>query len=107
MNTARTINWINEHGHRLLAVSVSTLGILFCLYVYFLSMSVVHVVMREEVQQEVARLNTQISQLEARYISAQHKVSQQVAQLEGFAEVTDKVFIDRSDDTLVLSVSSR
>lgn len=81
-------------------------GLIF-LYMYFLSMSVVHVVLRKEVVQKVATLESDIAKLEASYINAQHQVSNKIAALENFTENDKKIFVSRSDATLVLSDTSR
>ena len=77
--------------------------VLLALYMYFVSASVVHVVMRTEVTQEVTKIASEISALESEYIKAQHKVSSDIASLQGFQETAQKVFIDRNDDSLVFS----
>jgi len=73
------------------------------LYIYFLSASIVHVVIRKEANQDLVALHSAISQLETEYIDAQHQVSDEIASLEGYAPVTHKVFIDRTPGSLVLS----
>lgn len=75
---------------------------LFALYVYFVSASIVHVVIRTEVGQEVALISTEISELESEYIKAQHKVSSDIASLQGYKKSSDKIFIERGGDSLVL-----
>lgn len=77
------------------------------LYMYFLSMSVVHVVLRKEVMQKVATIESDIAMLEASFIDAQHKVSNKIAALENFTENDTKIFINRYEDTLVLSQTDR
>lgn len=77
--------------------------LLFSLYVYFVSASVVHVVMRTEIDQEVTKIASEISELEGRYIEAQHRVSSDIASLQGYQKTDAKIFIDRSKDSLVLS----
>lgn len=81
-------------------------GLVF-LYMYFLSMSVVHVVLRKEVMQKVATVESDIASLEATYIDAQHKVSNKIAALENFTENDTKVFVSRTEATLVLSDTGR
>ena len=81
-------------------------GLVF-LYMYFLSMSVVHVVLRKEVIQKVGTVESDIAALEASYISAQHKVSNKIAALENFTENDKKIFVSRSESTLVFSGTSR
>lgn len=86
---------------------IAILFTLVFLYMYFLSMSVVHVVLRKEIMNDVAKVESQIAQLEASYITAQHKVSNKIAALENFTENDTKIFVSRDDDTLVLSESAR
>ncbi len=62
-------------------------------YMYFLSISVVHVVMRKEVIQETVQLRSEIAFLETEYIEANHIISNRVATLDGFKEVQAKIFI--------------
>ncbi len=83
--------------------ALSMLVVVFCAYVYFLSASVVHVVMRKEIGQEIAQLGSEVSELEANYIEAQHAVSDEIASHRGYVVVEDKTFIRKTDATLVLS----
>ncbi len=78
---------------------------LFAAYMYFLSATVVHVVIRKEVSSEISHVNSEISKLEAEYIKQQHAVSSDVASQRGFVAVRDKIFLDRSDTTLVMSTN--
>lgn len=86
---------------------VVTLGIILCimiaLYVYLLSASVVHVVIRQEVQQSIKNQHSVISSLESSYIKAQHQLSANVANLDGYAKAEEKIFIHRNGSSLVLS----
>ena len=59
--------------------------------------------MQQELNRKVSTLNAEISSLEAEYIRAQHNMSAEVASLQGYTESSDKIFIHRSDATLVLS----
>ncbi len=93
------------------SVCVSVLGmvILSCVaaYMYFLSMSVVHVVFRKEVNQTARELESEIAALESKYIEAQHAVSERIASAEQLSETNEKIFITRNADTLVLSRTGR
>lgn len=72
-------------------------------YMYFLSLSVVHVVMRKEAVQNISSLRSEIAYLEAAYIEAHHHISREVAKTEGFSQISDKIFIHESPrDNLVL-----
>ena len=85
------------------SVFVSLLG----LYMYLVSATVMHVVLHTEVNQEINRINSDISELENRLIVAQHKVSSSIASLDGFTTVNEKIFIDRTPASLVLSQQNR
>ena len=72
-------------------------------YLYFLNVSVVHVVMRKSADQEYNQLRTEIAALETEYIQAQHKIAAEIATLEGYNRDTAKIFVTRgSADVLVL-----
>ena len=69
---------------------------LFASYIYLISASIVHVVIRTESSQELKKVDSEIALLESRYIEAQNKVSSEIASLDGYTEIAKKVFIDRS-----------
>ncbi len=71
-------------------------------YMYFLSLSVVHVVMRKEATQQIGQMRSDIAFLETSYIEAKHQISAKVASLEGFSQNSAKVFISREEKSLVL-----
>lgn len=73
------------------------------LYIYFLSASVVHVVMRKELDKEIAETSSYVSQLESQYIEAQHAMSEEVATMQGYVRADHKIFIDRTDTSVALS----
>lgn len=78
---------------------------LFAAYIYFVSASIVHVVIRKEIKSEVAALNSQVAFLEAEYIKQQHAVSNDVAAQKGYVAVAEKVFLTRTDTDLAMSVT--
>jgi len=71
-------------------------------YLYFLNMSVVHVVMRKEASQDISALKTEIAVLETSFIEAQHIIANRIATLEGYDTDTAKVFVTRGETSLVL-----
>ncbi|HMA77837.1 MAG TPA: hypothetical protein VKP88_01700 [Candidatus Paceibacterota bacterium] len=80
-------------------------GVLLCLtvvYMYLLSATVMHVVVRKETTQSIKEVNTKIAALETEYIKAQHAVSERVAALPGFVTTPDKIFLQRGDTALVV-----
>jgi hypothetical protein len=72
-------------------------------YAYFLSASVVNVVMRKDVDAQIASAGTAMSGLEADYIELQHALSAEVATEKGFVAAPEKVFIDRTEDAYAFS----
>lgn len=74
---------------------------------YLVSATVMHVVLHTEIEQEVKQINSEISILENRLILAQHKVSANIASLEGYTSITEKIFIDRTPASLVLSETTQ
>jgi hypothetical protein len=59
--------------------------------------------MRKEIDKEITTVNTALSSLETEYIEAQHVVSEDIASLRGFTRTDEKIYIDRTETTLVLS----
>jgi len=87
--------------------AISTLAVAFFVlafltYTYFLCVSVVNVVMRQEIDTEIARVSNDITKLEARYIDAQARVTKEEATLRGFATSNEKVYVARDPESLVL-----
>lgn len=82
---------------------MTLLVVSMCAYLYFLNLSVVHVVIRKEHAQEMNQLHTDIATLETAYIDAQHKISDRMAVAGQYDEHAEKIFIVRgSGDDLAL-----
>ncbi len=91
-----------------LTLTLVTFFGLVLLYMYFLTMSVVHVVLRKEVISTIRDVDSQIASLESSYIAAQHTVSDKMATVESFTQNEQKIFITRgATPTLVLSDNQR
>ena len=91
-----------EESRLFYAAAISCV-VVFLTYMYFLSSSVAAVVMREELDEEIAEVGTQVSVLEAQYIEMQHAVSSDIASMKGYVVADEKIFIDKGEDTLVLN----
>lgn len=92
------------HIEKILVVTLASVCVaLFALYMYLVSASVLHVVMRTEVHQEIASISSEISELEGEYIQAQHRVSSDIASLQGYTHTSLKIFIDKTPSSLVLN----
>lgn len=87
---------------RLFYIAVFSCVAVLLAYMYFLSTSIVHVVMRKEVDSQISDLRSKVSQLEASYIEKQHMVSNEIATRQGYVVTDKKIFIDKAGDTLVL-----
>lgn len=72
-----------------------TLFLLASLYVYFLSASVLNVVMREEIGKDIAAFNSQIGELEHSYLSQKNRIGLNDASTLGFVKIADKRFVER------------
>ena len=79
------------------------LVVIFAAYIYFVSASIVHVVISKEIDQKMAAVNAQISEYEATYIKLQYAISSETAEEKGFVLATDKIYTKRTPATLVLS----
>ncbi len=101
MNKARAQQ--HMYAQYYLYAVVGLLGVLGCAYMYFVSASIVHVVVRKEIHTEISRMHSTISGLEAAYIEKQHSMSNELASLQGFRPAEEKIFINRTLGTLVFS----
>ena len=101
--TTRTVTTPYYTQQRWFFAAASFLFILFSLYVYFISASVVQVIARKEVEREIAHMDSHISDLESAYIAAQHAISEQTLAQHGFlTEPTEKIYIEKPSTNLVL-----
>lgn len=89
-----------------LALTTLFIGLVI-LYMYFLTMSVVHVVLRKEATHNLATLDTEIALLEATYIESQYLVSDNMADLAQFSETPEKIFVTKQSPTLVFVGTNR
>jgi uncharacterized SAM-binding protein YcdF (DUF218 family) len=71
------------------------------LYMYLLSVSVVHVVMRKEAVQDLRALESEIAELETAFMLAQHVVSVAIIDNQQYTETSEKIFVNRSKSTAV------
>lgn len=84
-----------------ISYSPYTLALLACIgfslvaYLYFLNISVVHVVMRKESMHEAQDLKNAIALLETEYITAQHTIAAKMASVNDFRTESEKVFVSR------------
>ena len=88
---------------RIFFAALSLLLIFFGAYVYLVSASIVNVIVRKEINQEITRINSHIGDLEAAYITAQQRVAEESIGEFGFATAPQKkVYIARTSPNVVL-----
>ena len=101
MTRKRTTPYCTER--KLFFGALSLLLTVFASYVYFVSASIVHVVVRKEINHETTEMSSYVSELESTYISSKRSVDIVLAREYGFTDVTEKIYIDRTPASLVLS----
>lgn len=72
-------------------MTLAVFALCFGLYVYFVSASVVHVIVHKEVDREIATLNSHISELETQYLVAKENITLTDAYARGFTKQSAKV----------------
>ena len=86
---------INKFEKRAFAMLVFTILILVGLYGYFISKSIINVIVREEISGDVAAINGAISELEAKYIVYKGAIDIEFAKQAGFKNLAGKKFVAR------------
>lgn len=101
MTKANTTPYHTER--HLFFAALSFLFILFGLYVYFVSASVVHVVARKEIDREVAQVSSRIGDLESAYITAKQAIAPDSIEQYGFVTtLAPKIYVWKAPVNLVL-----
>jgi hypothetical protein len=73
---------------------VGALAVLFgAVYIYAVSASVLHIVLREEILRETSSLHTDVGELEAKYFALQGSVTRSFSSSSGYISITDKKFV--------------
>lgn len=75
-------------------------------YIYFVAASVLHVVVRQDVDTRVATVRSELAALETSLIGAQHEISNRLALQNGYSAEDDKIFIQRGGDDVALRTGS-
>ncbi|MFQ5661913.1 MAG: hypothetical protein ACE5F2_01525 [Candidatus Paceibacteria bacterium] len=86
---------INKFEKRAFAVLVFAILTLVGFYGYFISKSIINVIVREEISGDVAAVNSSISELEARYLEHKDAIRIEFAKSAGFEELAEKKFVAR------------
>jgi len=88
---------------RVFFAALSLVFILFGLYIYFLSASVVHVIARKETDKEIAQVQSRIGDLESTYIRAKQAIATETIEHYGFVAIpATKIYVRKGSPNLVL-----
>jgi len=66
------------------------------LYGYFVSTSIINVLVRKEIERDTAVISSQVSELETRYLSLKNEITLTYASNNGFYAVEEKYFAVRT-----------
>jgi len=96
MKRTRSISY-KIHGieRQLILIFLVFFVALLCLYVYFVGKSIVNVVVREEVELQIAEVNSGLSELEFDYIIKKDTINMAFAGERGFKSISNKTFVNR------------
>jgi hypothetical protein len=98
--TRRDINTISKCTMGIIGACILAVA----LYVYFLNLSVVHVVLQKETMRSIQDTKNEIAVLESEFIKAQHTIAARMATLDGLNAERNKTFVSRNQETgLVLN----
>jgi hypothetical protein len=81
--------------HILIRFLVAALLVLAVLYVYFLCASIRNVVMRKELERDIASLSSSIGELEASYFALEGTIGVATAERLGLAKLEDTSYTPR------------
>ena len=68
---------------------------MIALYTYFISSSVVSVVLRKELDVSIQETRGRVSTLETRYFARKEEITPALAHSLGFSDVSDRTFVER------------
>lgn len=92
-----------QKERRLFFMAFSLVLTLFAAYVYFVSASVVHVIVRKEINRDIAEVSSRISELEADFITAKDGITEETVVAHGFfITEPEKIYITKTPSSLVL-----
>jgi hypothetical protein len=78
---------------KILGALGALLVLLGMLYFYFLTMSIMHVVAREEMLIEIAATHSRIGSLETEYLVKKESISEEIAIAEGYVALGNKHYV--------------
>ncbi|MEK7590015.1 MAG: hypothetical protein AAB475_02055 [Patescibacteria group bacterium] len=86
---------INIFEKRAFTALIAMIFILLGFYGYFISKSIVNVIVREEISNDSIAISSAISELEFEYINHKNIINKEFANKVGFKNLTEKKFVAR------------
>ena len=86
---------VHVFERRAFASLFSAIIILVGLYGFFVSTSIINVLVREEIRQSIADLHSEISGLESNYLELKNSITLALAYDLGFTNTVKKTFVTR------------
>ncbi len=83
-------------GKRIFSVLVALAIFSFVLYGYFISVSVVNVLVRESASSDIVAISSKVSDLETQYLALKNEITIEYAYANGFKDIKDKRFTTRT-----------
>lgn len=89
-----------------LTVFLAALGLLIACYLYFVTLSVLHVIRRTEALAEIGRIQSSTAELEQNYLALSQQISPQEAETLGLSTVTNTSYVYRPGNAALSEVAS-
>ena len=86
---------INIFEKRAFTALIVLVFILLGFYGYFISKSIVNVIVREEINNDIVAVSSAISELEFKYIAHKNTINKEYAKTAGFTGLASKTFVAR------------
>jgi hypothetical protein len=90
-------------AHHLIPILLFAVVASVIFYVYFVNQTILNVVLRENLEQSIVEIQSEISELEFNFITEQKELDMQFALANGFNEIETPLYISR-DTTQNLSL---
>lgn len=79
---------------RIIALLGLVIGVMVCFYVYFICMSIVNVVLREELVVAIAEANSTIGELETMYLAKKNEYTEVYASQLGLVRLDEPQYVE-------------
>lgn len=77
--------------------------LLASMYMYFVSSSIVNVVLRKEIETDIVKLHSGVGELESQYLTLENNITMDRALSMGFVKLSNKKFVTRTSQSLSIN----